>query len=55
MHLVVDLLDARTRREWENSIGGQSDPPSNEMLRALLARKLNTLDAISTGKSDQLC
>lgn len=30
VHLVVDLLDIRTRREWEHEIGAEMDPPSYE-------------------------
>lgn len=36
VHLVVELLDAKTRREWENSLGKTSEPPSYDELREFL-------------------
>lgn len=46
VHLVVELLDARTRREWENHLGKNSDPPSYEDLREFLQEQLMTQDTL---------
>ncbi|KMQ90079.1 hypothetical protein RF55_10205 [Lasius niger] len=42
VHLVVELLDAKTRREWENSLGKSSEPLSYEALREFLQEQLMT-------------
>lgn len=36
VHIAVELLDAKTRRQWENSLGKSSEPPSYEELREFL-------------------
>ncbi|KMQ84743.1 hypothetical protein RF55_17211 [Lasius niger] len=59
VHLVVELLDAKTRREWENSLGKTSEPPSYEELREFLQEQLMTQEVLravtgeATGKSDK--
>ncbi|XP_032690711.1 uncharacterized protein LOC116853661 [Odontomachus brunneus] len=49
VHIVVSLLDPRTRREWELAIGGTSEPPSYETLRKFLETRLQMLVAMSPG------
>jgi len=39
--LTVELLDQRSRREWENSIGGTSEPPSFAELKQFLERRVH--------------
>lgn len=58
VHLVVELFDAKIRREWENSLGKSSEPPSYEELREFLREQLMTQEVLkaavggSPGKSD---
>ncbi|XP_071652192.1 uncharacterized protein [Temnothorax longispinosus] len=49
---VVERLDARTRREWENSISESPNPPTYEALKRFLDRRLQTLEAIQPGRSE---
>lgn len=37
---VVELLDVRTRREWENAINDSPNPPTYEALKRFLERRL---------------
>ncbi|KMQ84502.1 gag-pol polyprotein precursor, partial [Lasius niger] len=59
VHLVVELLDAKTRREWENSLGRSSEPPSYEALREFLQEQLMTQEVLravtgeASGKSSE--
>ncbi|KMQ87987.1 hypothetical protein RF55_12600, partial [Lasius niger] len=50
--LVVELLDARTRREWENSINDSQNPPTYSTLKRFLERRVQTLEAIQPSKSE---
>lgn len=52
VHLVVNLLDSRTRRNWELSIGGTTDPPSYEELRRFLETRLHMLVAMTPGRAE---
>lgn len=52
MYLAVELLDPRSRREWENSISDTTEPPSFEILEQFLDRRLHTLEAMQPIKSD---
>ncbi|XP_071581100.1 uncharacterized protein [Temnothorax nylanderi] len=49
---VVERLDARTRRDWENSISESPNPPTYEALKRFLERRLQTLEAIQPGRSE---
>ncbi|XP_070519758.1 uncharacterized protein [Cardiocondyla obscurior] len=46
VHLITELLDPRSRREWETSISGTSDPPTYEELKTFLEGRLRTLEAL---------
>jgi len=50
--LTVELLDQRSRREWENSIGGTSEPPSFAELKQFLERRVHTLEAMQPPKAE---
>lgn len=58
VHLVVELFDTKIRREWENSLGKSSEPPSYEELREFLREQLMMQEELkaaagrSPGKSD---
>ncbi|KMQ86058.1 hypothetical protein RF55_15074 [Lasius niger] len=49
VHLVIKLLDAKTRREWKNSLGKSSLPPSYEALRGFLQEQLMTQEVSTQG------
>lgn len=49
VHLIVDLLDSRSRREWENT-SEMSEPPSFAELKQFLERRVNTLEALQPTK-----
>jgi len=51
VHLTAEMLDPRTRREWESSIGGSTEPPTYAELREFLERRLHTLEAIAPSKA----
>ncbi|XP_011858557.1 PREDICTED: uncharacterized protein LOC105556094 [Vollenhovia emeryi] len=46
VHMVVELLDPRTRRDWKKALGRASDPPSYERLKSFLQEQMMTLDAL---------
>ncbi|XP_036142860.1 uncharacterized protein LOC118645588 [Monomorium pharaonis] len=50
VHLVVELLDARTRRDWESAISSTAEPPSYDELRIFLMEKIRTLEALAPAK-----
>ncbi|XP_011687068.1 PREDICTED: uncharacterized protein LOC105449509 [Wasmannia auropunctata] len=52
VHLVVELLDTKTRREWENSLGRSAVPPSYEELRDFLQEQLITQEVLRVVKVD---
>ncbi|KMQ81653.1 hypothetical protein RF55_25629, partial [Lasius niger] len=52
VYLTVELLDPRSRREWENAISDTTEPPSYETLEHFLDRRLHTLEAMLPVKSD---
>lgn len=52
MYLAVELLDPRSRREWENSISDTKEPPSFDNLERFLDRRLHTLESMQPIKSD---
>ena len=52
VHLVVDLLDARSRREWETDLGEKTDPPSYDELLRFLDRRLHTLESLQPMKQE---
>ncbi|XP_029167435.1 uncharacterized protein LOC114937932 [Nylanderia fulva] len=51
VHLVVELLDAETRREWESSLGRSSEPPSYDKLREFLQEQLMTWEVLQSVKT----
>ncbi|XP_071648524.1 uncharacterized protein [Temnothorax longispinosus] len=52
VHLIVDLLDPRSRREWENAISETSEPPSYSDLQQFLDRRLHTLESLQPVKTE---
>ncbi|KMQ90572.1 bel12-ag transposon polyprotein [Lasius niger] len=52
VHLVVELLDSKTRREWENSLGKSSAPPTYDELREFLQEQLMTQEVLHTISPD---
>ncbi|KMQ87329.1 hypothetical protein RF55_13415 [Lasius niger] len=46
VHLVVELFDTKTRREWENSLGKSSEPTSYEDHREFLQEQLMTQEVL---------
>lgn len=50
--LVIELLDGRTRREWENAINESTLPPSFTELEIFLERRMQTLDALQLAKQE---
>ncbi|KMQ83126.1 hypothetical protein RF55_20859 [Lasius niger] len=52
VHLVVELLDSKTRWEWENSLGKSSAPPTYDKLREFLQEQLMTQEVLHTISPD---
>ncbi|XP_029674525.1 uncharacterized protein LOC115242402 [Formica exsecta] len=52
VHLVVDLLDYRSRREWESAISDTTEPPSYAELIQFLDRRLQTLESLPPSKTE---
>lgn len=52
VYLTVELLDHRSRREWETTVGETSEPPSFRDLLCFLDKRLHTLEAIPPAKTD---
>jgi len=50
--LIVDLLDTKTRCDWEGSLGRAADPPTNDELRDFLQEQLMIHEALRSSKSD---
>ncbi|KMQ83055.1 hypothetical protein RF55_21065, partial [Lasius niger] len=50
VHLVVEMLDSRSRREWETAVSDTSEPPSYEALRTFMERRMRTLEALQPAK-----
>ncbi|XP_011689310.1 PREDICTED: uncharacterized protein LOC105450902 [Wasmannia auropunctata] len=46
VHLVVEMLDQRTRREWEIEIGSTTEPPSIDELKTFMECRLRSLEAL---------
>lgn len=46
VHLIIELFDSRSRREWENSISETTEPPSHATLLKFLDRRLHTLESL---------
>lgn len=54
VHMVTELLDNKSRREWEESVGDSTDPPALEELVKFLKRQQQTLAALSPSTSEQV-
>lgn len=52
VHLVVELLDSKTRRDWENSLGESSELPLYTELRAFLQEQLTTQKELRAAKNE---
>ncbi|XP_011687439.1 PREDICTED: uncharacterized protein LOC105449754 [Wasmannia auropunctata] len=53
IHLAVELLDSKTRREWENSLGRSAVPPSYEELKDFLQEQVVTQEVLEAAKADR--
>ncbi|KMQ86020.1 bel12-ag transposon polyprotein [Lasius niger] len=51
---IVELLDGRSRREWENGISDSPNPPTFVLLKRFLEHRLQTLEAIQPVKSESV-
>ncbi|XP_029673019.1 uncharacterized protein LOC115241413 [Formica exsecta] len=54
VHLVVDLLDSRSRREWENASSSTTEPPSHAALLQFLDHRLHTLKSLQSAKPEMI-
>lgn len=52
VHLTTELLDPRSRCEWENVISKMTESPSCSELQRFLERHITTLESIQPGKTD---
>ncbi|KMQ82670.1 hypothetical protein RF55_22190 [Lasius niger] len=52
VHLVVEMLDPRSRREWETAVSDTSEPPSYETLKTFLECRMRTLEALQPSKTE---
>ncbi|XP_071579066.1 uncharacterized protein [Temnothorax nylanderi] len=52
VHLMVELLDSKTRREWESSLGKTVVPPSYEELRDFLQEQLMTHEVLRAARGE---
>ncbi|KMQ87200.1 hypothetical protein RF55_13588 [Lasius niger] len=52
VHLIVELLDLRSRHEWENTISETTKPPSYEELQRFLDRRVNTLKSLQPMRAE---
>ncbi|XP_077260483.1 uncharacterized protein LOC143896453 [Temnothorax americanus] len=52
VYLAVELLDPRSRREWEASIGDTTEPLTYATLEQFLDRQLHTLESMQPAKVD---
>ncbi|XP_050452147.1 uncharacterized protein LOC126851851 [Cataglyphis hispanica] len=52
VHLVVDLMDSQSRREWENAISDTTDPPAYKELIQFLDRRLHTVESLQPSKPE---
>jgi len=50
VHLIVELLDTKTRRDWERSLGRSAVPPSFSELRDFLEETLLTQEVLRVSK-----
>ncbi|GAB1860679.1 Gag-pol polyprotein [Camponotus japonicus] len=51
VYSVTEKLDPRSRREWEHSVKGTTEPPSYSTLRSFLEERLQTLEALQPSKA----
>ncbi|XP_071581282.1 uncharacterized protein [Temnothorax nylanderi] len=52
VYLAVELLDPRSRREWETLISDSNEPPTYSELEQFLDRRLHTLESMLPVKVD---
>ncbi|XP_029178509.1 uncharacterized protein LOC114946226 [Nylanderia fulva] len=52
VYLVVELLDSRSRREWESSICETTEPPPYAKLEQFWERRLHTLESLQPLKTE---
>ncbi|KMQ84123.1 hypothetical protein RF55_18361, partial [Lasius niger] len=54
VYLIVELLDLRSRCEWENAVSETTELPSYEELQRLLDRRVNTLESLQPVKAEAI-
>ncbi|XP_024868045.1 uncharacterized protein LOC112452177 [Temnothorax curvispinosus] len=47
VHIVVELFDPQTRRDWETTIRTSSKPPEYDTFRTFIIEKMRSLEALS--------
>jgi hypothetical protein len=52
VYLIVERLNPRSCREWENDISDSAEPPSYAALQQFLEKRLHTLESLQLVKSD---
>lgn len=52
VHMIVELLDPRSRRNWEDLVGGTSEPASYDEVKEFLEKRLQTLEALHPQKAE---
>ncbi|XP_011262598.2 uncharacterized protein LOC105255167 [Camponotus floridanus] len=52
VHLVVERLDPRSRRDWKTSISTSSEPPSYDTLKTFLECRMQILEAHQPAKTE---
>ncbi|EFN69810.1 hypothetical protein EAG_07634, partial [Camponotus floridanus] len=50
VHLTVELLDSRSRRDWEHAVGSSAEPPTYTELLEFLKRRMHTLESLQPAK-----
>ncbi|KMQ87827.1 hypothetical protein RF55_12793 [Lasius niger] len=50
--LKVELLDSRSRRDWEDVIGGTSEPATYTEVKEFLEKRMQTLEALHPQKPE---
>lgn len=53
VHLTIELLDPRSRREWKNAVSGLSEPPTFSTLKHFLERRVRMLESMAPVKPEQ--
>lgn len=52
VHLTVELLDSRSRRDWEHSVSPSTEPPTYTELLEFLERRMHILESLQPVKAE---